>query len=124
LGYNYDIQYKARGHNKVADAPSRVLDWTGQFFGITIPYLNIFRKVQEGYKTDQELVHLLKQVEADPQGFSEYQIISSVMFYRGKIYLSTKFALIPLLLEEYHATPIGGHAGILKTYGRLSENFF
>jgi len=80
--------------------------------------------VQEGYKTEQELVQLLKQVEADPQGFSEYQIISGVLFYRGKIYLSTKFALIPLLLEEYHTTPIGGHSGILKTYGLLSENFF
>jgi len=63
-------------------------------------------------------------VEANLKGFSEYQIISDVLFYQGKIYLSAKSALIPLLLEDYHATPIGGHVGILKTYGRLSENFF
>lgn len=31
--------------------------------------------------------------------------------------------LIMTLLMEYHATPIGGHAGVTKTLARISENF-
>jgi len=29
-----------------------------------------------------------------------------------------------VLLDEFHATPMAGHAGIHRTYGRLSENFY
>lgn len=32
--------------------------------------------------------------------------------------------MISTLLREYHATPMGGHAGIAKTIVRISENFY
>ena len=46
------------------------------------------------------------------------------MLYRGKNYVPPHSDLKLLLIEEFHATPIGGHAGILKTFGRLSKNFY
>ncbi|KAI5381470.1 hypothetical protein KIW84_UN0702 [Lathyrus oleraceus] len=38
--------------------------------------------------------------------------------------LSPKSPSIPLLLEEFHCTPIGGHSGFLRTYRKLADNLY
>lgn len=43
--------------------------------------------------------------------------------HRGHIRVPRDLPMISTLLQEYHDTPTGGHAGVTKTMARLSENF-
>ena len=42
---------------------------------------------------------------------------------RGHLILDKDSFLKTLLLQEFHETPIGGHAGVQRTYLRLAANF-
>ncbi|PNX84743.1 Ty3/gypsy retrotransposon protein, partial [Trifolium pratense] len=39
-------------------------------------------------------------------------------YHYGRLVISSKSPSIPMLLEEYHSTPSGGHSGFLRTYRR------
>jgi hypothetical protein len=45
-------------------------------------------------------------------------------FFKGKLFIPSDSSLKTVLLEEFHASMLGGHVGIHKTYGRLRENVF
>lgn len=42
---------------------------------------------------------------------------------KHRIWLPKGFSFIPLLLEEFHSTPNGGHMGIAKTVAQVTQNF-
>ena len=46
------------------------------------------------------------------------------MYFNGRFVLSTTSPLITLLLQEFHDTQSGGHAGIKRTLVCLETNFF
>ena len=123
LGYNYEIIYKPRANNYVTDALCRVPSPAAQFFGITIPHFEVISKIQVHYKIDPKLLKLLEAMKNNPADYSDYTFTQGILLYRDKIYVPPNSDLKLLLIEDFHATPIGGHAGILKTFGRLSEIF-
>ncbi|XP_073021562.1 uncharacterized protein [Primulina eburnea] len=47
-----------------------------------------------------------------------------ILFYKGKLYLSSESPLCTSIIKEYHETPIGGHAGVARTLARVMANFF
>lgn len=63
----------------------------------------------------------LKQGKEGPKGF---HIEGDRLFYKDRIVLPNHSKYIALLLQEYHSTPIGGHDGELKTYLRLTADWF
>ena len=46
------------------------------------------------------------------------------LFYQGRVVLPQNSTHIPVLLEEFHSTAIGGHLGFLRTYKRLAAIVF
>lgn len=44
-----------------------------------------------------------------------------LIFYCKRIWLPSGHAFLPMLLIEFHTTPLGGHLGIEKTLHRLQE---
>jgi len=38
--------------------------------------------------------------------------------------VESRQSFYPLLLEEYHTSPLGGHMGLSKTLARIQGNFF
>jgi hypothetical protein len=67
---------------------------------------------------------LLLRVQQEPDSFPHFQPHQGLLFFKGKLYLPSTSAFKVVLLEEFHASPIGGHSGIEKTYGRLKENIY
>lgn len=63
LGYSYDIVYKPRAQNKVADALSRVHDPTPQLMAITVPHCELLMKLQIDFEGDVELQDLISKVQ-------------------------------------------------------------
>ena len=51
-------------------------------------------------------------------------VAKGILYFSGRFVLSTTSPLIALLLQEFHDTPSGGHAGIKRTLVRLAANFF
>jgi hypothetical protein len=53
-----------------------------------------------------------------------YEVKQGVLFYKGRLVISPSSPSIPLLLEEFHNTPMGGHSGFLRTYRRVAYNIY
>ena len=47
-----------------------------------------------------------------------------ILFYGDRVVISRHSTLIPILLQEFHATPQSGHSGFYKTYRRIAENVY
>ena len=43
---------------------------------------------------------------------------------KGPYNLSPRSSLIPLLLQQLHDSPIGGHSGYLKTFHKVKQDFY
>jgi hypothetical protein len=119
LGYSYEIVYKPGAQNKVADALSRI-----HCLMITVPHLDFLDKFKEQIRDDEEFQQLLAQVQLQPEAFPHYQILDGLIFVKGKLFIPSKSDFKQTLLEEFHSSPLGGHSGVHRTFGRLQENVF
>jgi len=124
LGYTYEIVYKPGATNKVDDALSRIDGSSSQMMGLTVPQCDLVSKIQETYNADPELKQLYQKVFGCLEEHSGFIIVKGIILYHDKIYIPCTSPLKQVLLEEFHVTPMAGHAGIHRTYGRLSDNFF
>lgn len=61
---------------------------------------------------------------ADPSSMPNFKLIDDMLIRQGKIWISPNSHFKQLLLREFHESLVGGHAGVTKTWHRLSENFF
>ena len=61
---------------------------------------------------------------ATKQPRQPYQWRNGLVCYNNCIVVPPGSPLIHRLLREFHDTPMGGHSGILRTYKRLSQQFY
>jgi hypothetical protein len=118
LGYSYEIVYKPGAQNRVADALSRV-----HCMMITVPHPDFIMKFKEQLVVDDEFQQWLHTIQ-QPANFPHYEIIDGLVFFKGKLFIPAQSSFKQVLLDEFHASPLGGHSGIHRTFGRLQENVF
>ncbi|GAU12466.1 hypothetical protein TSUD_229990, partial [Trifolium subterraneum] len=124
LGYDFDIIYKQGKLNKGADALSRMYE--GAEFQAITSYAQwdqkqqIIREVQQ----DEKLQVIIKALQQDPNAKPGYAYRQGVLLYNGRLVLSNHSQLIPMMLQEFHATSQGGHSGFYKTYRRIAANVY
>ena len=53
-----------------------------------------------------------------------YTLSKHRLQYHGKTVLSKNSSLIPMLLQEFYYSGVGGHFGVFKTYQRASQEFY
>lgn len=117
-----EIEYKLGSSNKVADALSRRDEV--QINAMLISYLADWDELQKEILTDprlQEIREKLKKGEALKQ---PYVLVGEKLFHKGRICISANSTWIPRIIEEFHATPVGGHSGAWRTYKRVAANFY
>ncbi|GAU30089.1 hypothetical protein TSUD_392450 [Trifolium subterraneum] len=124
LGYSYEIKYKPGTQNRVADALSRVHENFPSVMAITIPHWKFLEKLQAEINQDSEVKDLMSKVANDPNSYPNFKIIKGLLYFKGRLYIPASSSFKNILLEEIHATPVGGHSGIQRTYGRMKENFY
>lgn len=66
----------------------------------------------------------MHQLQQDPNSKDGWTWRNGVLCYKGKMVLPKSSIFVPLLLKEFHDSPISGHGGYLKTYKRISGEFF
>jgi len=125
LGFEYTIQYRPGRENGVADALSRVTgeDDKASFYLLSVPQFSFINDLKHELATNPEFLALQQKIQHGTEAAAEYRIENSLILHKRRIWLPTGSSIIPLLLEEFHSTPTGGHYGVQKTFQRLQENF-
>jgi len=125
LRYDYTIKYKAGKHNFVADALSRIHnpDMASAHWILSIPQFQFLDDLKKELATLEEFNTLCQQISMSPDSYQDYKTVNSLILHKGRIWVPKSCSFIPLLLAEFHASPLGGHMGVAKTLSRLSANF-
>ncbi|GAU44853.1 hypothetical protein TSUD_112270 [Trifolium subterraneum] len=125
LGYNYEIQYKPGNTNIVADALSRaIIDDSQTCYALSVPHVTFLDDLKRELASDSEFVSIYDKLRRDPSSVPGYKLKDGLLLYHDRIWVSHKSKFKLLLMREFHDTPIAGHAGLVKTMKRLSENFY
>lgn len=125
LGYAYTIVYKPGKSNTIADALSRRdTSPDSQYLLLTSPTFDFFNILLLENKTLPDLKALHSDFSKDKSSHPHFSIHNGILYFKGKPYLRKDSTLIPLFLQEFHATPTDGHAGVTKTLYRLKENVY
>jgi len=123
MGFQYKILYKKGSTNCVVDDVLRMNHSTGILSALSVVLPTWLQSVQDSYK-DQPAAQKLFQSLAlqSPQGhFSRDQ---GIIKYKGAIWLGHSNDIQQTVIEQLHASPIGGHSGFLVTYHRVRKLFY
>jgi hypothetical protein len=124
LGYAYEIKYKPGTQNRVTDALSRIHENPPAIMAISIPHWKFLDKLREELNQNLEAQDLMIKVKNDPTAYPNFKILGDLLYFKGRLYIPTSSSFKTILLEEFHATLVGGHNGIQRTYGRMKENVY
>jgi hypothetical protein len=115
LGYDFTIQYNPGKENILADALLRsfMLAWS-------VPQHTWLQQIPALIQIDDKLLPLYNSVLQKGGTHGDYAISQGVLLWKGRIMLPADSAIIAKVLHEFHASKIGGHAGITKTAARIS----
>ncbi|WVY98895.1 hypothetical protein V8G54_031046 [Vigna mungo] len=111
--------------NVVADVLSQSdCPLQGELHMLSTPQFVFLNELKESQLLDSEFILMRDKVLLNPSSYPLFRWNGDLLLYRGKIWINNQSKFIPLLLREFHETPIGGHAGVSKTLKRISANFF
>ncbi|GBG85619.1 hypothetical protein CBR_g40347 [Chara braunii] len=125
--YDFDPQYLKGEYNKVADALSRRLDFSGALiteFSLTD---NVTQSLVEAYHEDQFMSEIIRKLEAkDKKTSAEFELVNGLLFLEKagnkRLCVPNSESLRSLFLGESHDAT--GHFGYKKTTTNLLQRFW
>lgn len=143
LGFDYEIQYiKKRTENLVADAFSRLLDYTLsdhkeledttdipsclEISYLSFEWLDELRILNE---SDEWILSKIKELVTTSNSFvdsdnqSKYKVENGFLKYKSWILLNLSSPWRSKIMYEHHNTPASGHTRVFKTYQRIKKGF-
>ncbi|TYK29889.1 transposon Tf2-1 polyprotein isoform X1 [Cucumis melo var. makuwa] len=124
LGYSFEVIYKPGLENRAADALSRKPAEI-QLFGLSMSMTVDVEIVKEEVTTDPKFQKIMAKLKesVDQQG-SQYSLQNNMLKFKDRLVLTKNSTLIPVILNAYHDSAIGGHSGLLRTYKRIAGELF
>lgn len=74
-------------------------------------------------QNDDKLAKLYKSCLIGTPPSSNYTIQHGLLFFRNKIFLPANLELLNQIMQEFHASKLGGHARVNKTIARIASQF-
>jgi hypothetical protein len=121
LGYDYEIVYRPGRENSAADALSRRAD-SPILHHLHMPTVNIWADIRKAYAGDS-YIQSLPDMTTMPQD-GPYAWRNELLYFKGRVVIPSQADLRSQLLHEMHDTKIGGHSGVLRTFKKLSQQFY
>ena len=75
-------------------------------------------------KADSSLSRIQTEIKAGDDAPLGFSLNHGWLFYKRWFVLAKASPFIPVLLQEYHDSPLGGHGGKVKTYQRLAMEWY
>jgi hypothetical protein len=63
------------------------------------------QQVRDEVSQDDKLQLIIKALQQDPNAKPGYEYRQGVLLYHGRLVISSQSQLIPLMLNEFHASP-------------------
>lgn len=123
MGLQYRILYKKGSENRVADALSRRPHPELEINAISRCQPTWMLAIVDAYQQDANAVALLQRlaIAADPN--DPFTLSEGIIRKKGRIWIPANIELQTRIVQEFHASPIGGHSGIPVTLRRLKQLF-
>ena len=67
---------------------------------------------------------IIHQLETNPDNSSPFTINHQQLRYKGRLVIPRQTSFIEAILSDFHDNPVGGHAGYLRTYKRIANQFY
>jgi hypothetical protein len=119
LGYDFSIEYKPGKDNIAADALSRSF-----YVALSQPHNSLVDQIAAATTQDSVLKMLIEQCQQGTPPDPHYREKNGKLFWNSKLVIPHQPELIKIILEEYHSSVIGGHAGIKRTKARIASQFY
>ena len=116
LGYDFEIKYKAGKENRAADALSRK-HYFGAISSITF---HDWEGLEEEVQQDCKLRDIMQALLSGREVATGFQLKGGRLDYKDRLVVPKGSPRIPLILQEFHDTTMGGHSGFFRTYKRVS----
>jgi hypothetical protein len=124
LGYQFEVKYKPGVDNKVADALSRCHGEAELKTIVSYPTWLDGKLLLDEVSQDPYIQKIITDVMANNNKKPGFEVRQGILFYQGRLVISPSSPSIPLLLDEFHKTPTGGHSGFLRTYRRIADTLY
>ena len=125
MGFQFTVEYRAGRTNKVADALSRVTYKDDALLqDISVLFSPDVEPIRQEVLQDPVLLKIIHQLEANPTTSSPFTFNQNQLLYKGRLVIPRKSTFINIVLSDFHNSPVGAHAGYLKTYKRIAAQFY
>ncbi|KAL4583040.1 hypothetical protein LXL04_007604 [Taraxacum kok-saghyz] len=121
LGYDFELHFKPGKENRVADALSRVESST--LMALSTPTAPWLTELHHYYSTHPEGQRMITELEHSPSSRPKHTIQNGLVYVVGRLFIPNITSLRFLLLQEFHTSTLGGHAGVQATIRRLATTF-
>ncbi|KAA0039091.1 Transposon Ty3-G Gag-Pol polyprotein [Cucumis melo var. makuwa] len=124
LDYSFKVVYKPGAENRATDALSRKPDEV-QLFGLSVPVtidLEVIKKEVSQDPKYEKIVEQIKQIEEPTE--SKYSLQNGLLMYKNRLVILKHSSLIPVILDTFHNSVVGGHSGFLRTYKRVAAELY
>lgn len=114
--------YKPGKTNLAADALSRTP--AASFHAISGRTFDLIADLRQANANHPELLAWKQSIHEEAETPSAFLFKDGLLLYNGRLVIPSDSPLRIQLLKELHSSPVGGHAGISRTFQRVASNFF
>ncbi|KAJ9546382.1 hypothetical protein OSB04_018925 [Centaurea solstitialis] len=123
LGYDFTIIYKPGSSNLAADALSRRVEPI-ECMSIGGPQWRDWEELKKEVSEDDFLNRIKKDLVSGETEHKGFEVQQDLLLYKGRLVIPRTSKIIPLIFDEFHGSPIGGHAGEDRTYQIIAAELF
>lgn len=67
---------------------------------------------------------IIANLQEDNNSRPGWKLRGDVLYYKDKLAVPRASSMVPIIMREYHNSPVGGHGGFLRTFKRIFNEFF